>query len=525
MEISKYGIEISTLGGGSYGTVKLYRQNSGPDKGSYAVKFIKNYRGIHYSAIIETAIMVSLNHPNVVKLVGYDLSDHNNSILVMPAAKSDLDGTLLTELDDINNTFYQMASSLCYIHNQGIIHKDIKPQNFLISNSGQIWVADFGLSRIHYCHNEGEEGPAFNLNYRPPEVVAGHIFSEYSDIWALGATFIELITGEKIFKTIGQEDRYVLQTIYRTLGRPDIEFETYLKSGYAYSDQKVWVPRGWGDRVLGDITQATSQKNIFDKLIEIIPHRLYEIIMSMLSYNPNNRPSAFDIINDSYFREIAANYTDYPCAVFDCVAKLDMRYRQPPVIPITETGTKYRKLLIGLRTFNPEFTLTYETISVGLYLMDVLDSLPTQPDISDSRKEIFKFYTVIKLSAAIYETPIAFYEMTLLNIDAPIARVRELIPYESSIINQIVEHLNVSTSYMYLIEYIKKLGSGEWKQRAIDTLFEMMLTDIRFSYDGAVIALSAIFIVSSKSTIPGLNELVEPIQGRIDDLISKFNGS
>ncbi len=178
-------------------------------KRTVAIKIIK----FEYSNKIENLIRfqnearfsAAFNHPNIVKI--YDYGEYNNlPYIVNEFMKSQ---TLRDVLDykknlGVNETcqiMLQLCDAVSEVHSKNIIHRDIKPQNIYYLSDGTVKLSDFGISvLLNSPLNVNENKKVMGtVQYLAPELVYGKKCSFQSDIYAMGITMFELLTGQVPF--------------------------------------------------------------------------------------------------------------------------------------------------------------------------------------------------------------------------------------------------------------------------------------------------------------------------------------
>jgi [calcium/calmodulin-dependent protein kinase] kinase len=212
-------IILESLGAGSYAEVKLCKEKASGKL--FAMKFINRDIMKHDKLgkqnklddiKREIAIMKKLNHPNVLRL--YEVMDDpkmNKLFLVLEYMKH---GDLLSHQkkknpqnqlaimndSDLHCILLQILLGLAYLHEQKIVHGDIKPQNLLVGDQDVVKIADFGISQSLYGSKQKIADTAGTPAFMSPEMCSGQEYSgQGADIWAVGATIFMLKFGNPPF--------------------------------------------------------------------------------------------------------------------------------------------------------------------------------------------------------------------------------------------------------------------------------------------------------------------------------------
>mmetsp|Transcript_13884 Transcript_13884/g.20969 ORF Transcript_13884/g.20969 Transcript_13884/m.20969 type:complete len:1648 (-) Transcript_13884:93-5036(-) len=148
----------------------------------------------------ELTAFVKVQHPQVVTLNGAYLEGERIVICLEYMDLGSLDTVVSRRKTIPEKMIGQMAKQalegLKYIHKKKFIHRDIKPDNFLVSSRGEVKVADFGLMRQLRDGETGAYTKTGTVYYLSPERIAGAKFTHTADIWAVGITLIYCATGE-----------------------------------------------------------------------------------------------------------------------------------------------------------------------------------------------------------------------------------------------------------------------------------------------------------------------------------------
>lgn len=205
--------------------------------------------------------------------------------------------TLLQDMDDpfspseTKTLLRQICSATSYLHSNWIMHRDLKTSNLLLNNRGELKLADFGMARY-----TGNPAPKLTqlvvtLWYRAPELLLGA--EEYGfeiDVWSIGCIFAELLTREPLFQ--GKNEVSQLSEIFKLLGTPNAK---------SWPDFRT-LPNA---KALHPLLSTSGQResSLNPAKFPYLTKAGLRLLASMLSLNPDNRPSADVILQHPYFRE------------------------------------------------------------------------------------------------------------------------------------------------------------------------------------------------------------------------------
>lgn len=153
---------------------------------------------------IEAQAAARLSHPNIVNV--YDVVDEENlHYIVMEliegiTLKSYIEKKELLDSKEAIGIAIQVAQGIAAAHEQHIIHRDIKPQNMIISKDGKVKVADFGIARAVSSQTVNSSAAVGSVHYISPEQARGGYCDERSDIYSFGITLYEMVTGRVPFE-------------------------------------------------------------------------------------------------------------------------------------------------------------------------------------------------------------------------------------------------------------------------------------------------------------------------------------
>ncbi|MFK5969989.1 MAG: protein kinase [Candidatus Marithrix sp.] len=203
-----FNITDKLLGHGSYGTVYSATDENNNNLAIKCCNIDKN--GI--PNILETSIMNSIIHPYLNSSVRIQASD-SKLYIIQEAAKTDLlyhtkkdKNNHRPSITELRKWCFSIASAVECLHNEDIIHADIKSSNILLYQDDSVKLTDFTLSTKHWDQESLLTKNVCTSTHRPLECLLKKGWDKSLDIWSLGCTFYEIAYGELLFPYQGSID-------------------------------------------------------------------------------------------------------------------------------------------------------------------------------------------------------------------------------------------------------------------------------------------------------------------------------
>jgi serine/threonine protein kinase len=267
----------------------------------------------------EIDVMQRLDHINIMQLIEVAKDTRNQIFFIYQLARHDLHAWLKSEVariaspGQIKSYALQLINAVAYCHERNVLHRDLKPQNVLIMHDNVIKLTDFGLAKIITPEDTTEDAnnkPIGLTNYvitrwyRPPELFLqqGKKWSSYTDrvdVWSVGCIIAEMLVGCTVFP--GKSDDDQLTQIWQIRGSgsssqwPAETRDAYRSSVRASSKHEVDDSRApFGERIRRINTTGRTR---------LLTPRALDMLFSMLTCNPLERPSMKSFVTTAYFTE------------------------------------------------------------------------------------------------------------------------------------------------------------------------------------------------------------------------------
>ncbi|KAK3402988.1 hypothetical protein B0T20DRAFT_12387 [Sordaria brevicollis] len=282
----------SVIGSGTYG--KVFKALNVYTKKQVALKRIRmegERDGFPVTAVREIKLLRSLSHKNIVKLMEV-MVEMNECFMVFEYLSHDLTGLInhpnyTLDPAQKKHLALQLFEGLDYLHTRGVLHRDIKAANILVSNEGVLKLADFGLARFYAKHHQLDyTNRVITIWYRSPELLLGETqYGPAVDIWSAACVMMEIFTKRAIFPGDGSEINQ-LDKIHSVLGTPT-------RNDWPNIIEMPWF----------ELLRPTHRRaNVFaEKYKELVTPAAFELLLWMFKYDPDKRPSAAEVLAHPYF--------------------------------------------------------------------------------------------------------------------------------------------------------------------------------------------------------------------------------
>jgi len=304
---------IGKIDEGAYGVVyKAKDIETGDLVAIKKVKLGKEKDGFPITSIREINILMNYQHENIVNIKEVVYGSTSDKIFcVMEFVDFELKSLLcdtfidkksnkiikrIFNLSQIKSLFYQLLKGVNFIHNNWIIHRDLKTSNLLYSKKGILKIADFGLARKYGNPLKLYTPLVVTLWYRAPELLLNcEKYGTAIDIWSCGCILAELFLGEPLFQ--GQDEIDQLHKIFKLMGTPD---------------EKSWP--GWSQfpnaKRINFTQKYYSGENLREKFPKfsfeddfVLTDKGFDLLKSLLAYDPEQRISVEEAIEHPWFTE------------------------------------------------------------------------------------------------------------------------------------------------------------------------------------------------------------------------------
>ncbi|KAI4245598.1 MAG: hypothetical protein L6R40_002399 [Gallowayella cf. fulva] len=283
---------MTDLGEGTYATVFKGRNRQTGELVALKEIHLDSEEGTPSTAIREISLMKELKHDNIVSLHDV-IHTENKLMLVFEYMDKDLKKFMDSrgtggQLDylTIKSFMYQLLHGIAFCHENRVLHRDLKPQNLLINNKGQLKLADFGLARAFGIPVNTFSNEVVTLWYRAPDVLLGsRTYNTSIDIWSAGCIMAEMYTGRPLFPGTTNEDQ--LQKIFRLMGTPSERSWPGITSFPEYKP-------GWHVYATQDLRM----------ILPTVEPAALDLLGRCLQLRPEMRVSARDAMDHAWFRDL-----------------------------------------------------------------------------------------------------------------------------------------------------------------------------------------------------------------------------
>ncbi|CAK89838.1 unnamed protein product (macronuclear) [Paramecium tetraurelia] len=291
------------VGQGKYGQV--FKAQNKLNKQIVALKKIKQEKeanGFPRTAMREIHLLSSMKHENIVsfkEVIVQSSKEKASTFLVLEYMDTDLHNLLQRRivfgLDQVRCLMYQILDALTYLHSRNVYHRDLKPNNILYNDKGQVKICDFGMAN-EYSKRRPQTKRILVPQYRAPEIYLGEQQYDCSvDVWSAGILFLELIVKQSPF-VLAKSEFQCFAKIIDLCGTPT-EGLNFIFSFMVIGQMRIHF------HITMNISKDPKKEHCERYLHaqSSAPPQLIDLIDRMLTLNPAKRIKAQEALKHQYF--------------------------------------------------------------------------------------------------------------------------------------------------------------------------------------------------------------------------------
>ncbi|VDK61350.1 unnamed protein product [Onchocerca ochengi] len=267
------------------------------------IKNVQFVNGIPSTAIQEITLLKALQHPNIARLEDVIIGDNQLHLIVefidmnLKTYISKIPDNKLMDRAEQKSYLYQLLQAICYCHERNVLHRDLKPENLLIDQNGVLKLADFTFDEI-INKPQVYLSQIFPLFYKAPEAILGRThYTSANDMWSIGCIAAEIATKRILFEKLSNIDQIL--HIFSVLSSPNEE------TWHILTDLPNYLPNfpTWTNNRLSELLSGFMDISGIN------------IVQKMLIYDPAQRISAKELLQDPYFADV--DQTMLPASDYD----------------------------------------------------------------------------------------------------------------------------------------------------------------------------------------------------------------
>ncbi|EOA33520.1 hypothetical protein CARUB_v10019855mg [Capsella rubella] len=292
---------LNKIDEGTYGVVyRAKDKKTGEIVALKKVKMEKEREGFPLTSLREINILLSFHHPSIVDVKEVVVGSSLDSIfMVMEYMEHDLKALMETmkqrfSQSEVKCLMLQLLEGVKYLHDNWVLHRDLKTSNLLLNNRGELKICDFGLARQYGSPLKPYTHLVVTLWYRAPELLLGaKQYSTAIDMWSLGCIMAELLSKAPLFN--GKTEFDQLDKIFRILGTPN---------------ESIWP--GFSKLPGVKVNFVKHQYNLLRKKFPatsftgapVLSDAGFDLLNKLLTYDPERRITVDEALKHDWFREV-----------------------------------------------------------------------------------------------------------------------------------------------------------------------------------------------------------------------------